>query len=103
MVAQPDQNRACKQNEKEVRGVGVLRRIVIGLCTSMNELVFCRLQEKMEITGTLKQRKVNLKKEGYSLDNTAGNQIYFIDTKQQTYVPMTSKMQQEIDSGVIRV
>ena len=57
----------------------------------------------MEITGTQKQRKVNLKKDGYSLANADGDLIYFIDNTKKTFVPLTEKMQKEIETGVIRV
>ena len=57
----------------------------------------------MEITGTLKQRKVNLKRDGYKLENAAGDQIYFMDIMQSTYVPLTKKLQDDIESGVVRL
>ena len=57
----------------------------------------------MEVTGTFKQRKVNLKREGYTLDKVSGDQIYFIDHKQETYVPFTKQIEEDLESGVIRI
>ena len=61
------------------------------------------MQEELEITGTNKQRKVNLRKDGYSLENAGNDKIYFIDHKLKTYVPFTQEMQKNVDNATVRV
>ena len=51
----------------------------------------------------MKQRKVNLKKEGYNLEAVSDDQLYFIDNKQKTYVQLTRELQNSIESGEVRV
>ena len=65
--------------------------------------MFFRIKKELEITGTMKQRKVTLKIEGYSLDKVDDDQIYFIDNNQRTYVRLTEELQNSLNSGLIRM
>ncbi len=64
--------------------------------------VFVRLVEKVQLTSTFKLQKVDLRKEGYSLDETS-DPIYFLDPSQQMYVPLTSAVLQQLVDGTIRI
>jgi fatty-acyl-CoA synthase len=60
--------------------------------------VFLRLQPEMEITGTFKQRKVELVKEGYDPD-TIPDPLYVLDPETQHYVPLDKARFDEINEG----
>jgi fatty-acyl-CoA synthase len=60
--------------------------------------VFLRLQPEMEITGTFKQRKVELVKEGYDPD-TIPDPLYVLDPETQHYVPLDKARFDEINQG----
>lgn len=50
--------------------------------------IFVRHQREAIITGTFKQKKVDLIREGYDL-NLVKDPLYFLDTAKQTYSPLT--------------
>jgi fatty-acyl-CoA synthase len=60
--------------------------------------VFLRLQPEMEITGTFKQRKVELVKEGFDPD-TIPDPLYVLDPETQRYVPLDKPRYDEIVAG----
>jgi fatty-acyl-CoA synthase len=60
--------------------------------------VFLRLQPEMEITGTFKQRKVELVKEGFDPD-TIPDPLYVLDPETQRYVPLDKARYNEIIEG----
>nr|CAB3266197.1 very long-chain acyl-CoA synthetase-like [Phallusia mammillata] len=63
---------------------------------------FVRVTDCLELTGTLKQRKVALRKEGFNL-KVVDDKIYFLDNDKKLYVPFTAEMQDEIEVGTIRM
>ncbi|XP_028678393.1 long-chain fatty acid transport protein 2-like [Erpetoichthys calabaricus] len=63
---------------------------------------FIRIQNSIEVTGTLKQLKVKLSKEGFNMD-TIRNPLYFLDDKAKTYVPMTRSIYEAIISKQMRL
>merc|ERR1719476_334877 len=61
--------------------------------------VFIRVQAEMEVTGTFKNRKVELVKEGYDFSNfEEPDELFFLSKTDQTYIPMTAEMVKNIDS-----
>ena len=50
--------------------------------------LFVRLVAAMDVTGTLKQRKSDLQRQGYEL-NGSNDPVYFRDDAARRYVPLT--------------
>ena len=63
--------------------------------------VFLRLQPEMEITGTFKQRKVELVKEGFD-PNTIRDPIYWLDPATERYEPLDAARYGEIAAGRVK-
>lgn len=57
-----------------------------------------RIVPAMDVTGTLKQRKVALQREGYDLAVVA-DPLFLRDDAQGTYVPLTEALREHIRSG----
>jgi len=62
--------------------------------------IFLRIREELEVTGSQKIRKVNLRKDGYNLDKIR-DPIYFWDASRKVYVPFDDKLYQDIVNGKI--
>jgi len=62
--------------------------------------IFLRIREDLEITGSQKIRKVNLRKEGYNLDKIQ-DPVYFWDSSRKIYVAFDDSLYQEILNGKI--
>lgn len=56
----------------------------------------------MDITGTFKYMKTALVKEGFD-PNQIADALYFLDEKEQDYVPLTSEIFTSIISGKIKI
>ena len=56
----------------------------------------------VEITGTLKHKKVDLRNQGFD-PNAIDDQLFFKDDVKKTYVPLTPELYTKIASGEIRV
>jgi fatty-acyl-CoA synthase len=63
--------------------------------------VFVRLVPAMDVTGTLKQRKIDLQREGF--DVTSSDGLYFRDDSARAYVPLTAALAEQIRSGALRL
>ena len=63
--------------------------------------VFLRFQDDVEITGTLKVRKVDLVKDGFDPMNTT-DPLFVVDNDHQTYRPIDAELMRQIVSGGIR-
>ena len=64
--------------------------------------LFVRLVPAMDVTGTLKQRKSDLQRQGYEL-NGSTDPVYFRDDAARRYVPLTAALLEQIRSGVLRL
>lgn len=64
--------------------------------------LFVRLREQQEITGTFKYRKVELKEEAYHLDKT-NEPVWVLLPGSEAYIPLDSNLENEINSGTIRL
>jgi fatty-acyl-CoA synthase len=63
--------------------------------------LFLRLKDRIEVTGTFKQNKVALAREGFDL-TVVGDPVYFDDPAQQAYVPLDAALYESIDTGKLR-
>jgi fatty-acyl-CoA synthase len=64
--------------------------------------LFVRLVRRMDVTGTLKQRKVALQGEGFDPQSIA-DPLYVRDDAAGTYVPLTPERYREIAAGRARL
>ena len=64
--------------------------------------VFLRLLPEIEITGTFKQRKVELVKEGFD-PATVNDPLYWLDPATAQYEPLTARAYQAIIAGGIKL
>ncbi|XP_075064028.1 long-chain fatty acid transport protein 2 [Mixophyes fleayi] len=63
---------------------------------------FIRIQEELETTGTFKQRKVELVKQGFD-PSTITDPLYFLDEREKKYVPMTQTIYEDIRNKKIKL
>jgi citronellyl-CoA synthetase len=56
---------------------------------------FVRIREEIDATNSFKQIKTNLQKEGFD-PNVIKDQLYFLDPRKNTYVPLTAELYEEI-------
>ncbi len=64
--------------------------------------LFVRLLPAMDVTGTLKQRKSDLQRQGYE-SNGGHDPVYFRDDDTRRYVPLTPMLLEQIRSGALRL
>ncbi len=64
--------------------------------------LFVRIMATMDVTGTLKQRKVDLQLQGYDV-GLVSDPIYFRDDTARSYVPLTADLLRRLWSGAVRV
>jgi fatty-acyl-CoA synthase len=64
--------------------------------------VFIRLQKEIPVTGTFKQKKTDLVKEGFDPAATH-DEIWFSDPRNGSFQPVTAALYNEISSGSIRL
>ena len=64
--------------------------------------LFLRIQSEIEVTGTFKQKKIDLVRQGF--DPAASNDpIYFNDPQSRSFVRLDPTLYQRIESGQVRV
>ncbi|KAJ8249378.1 hypothetical protein GJAV_G00234130 [Gymnothorax javanicus] len=63
---------------------------------------FIRIQDSLDVTGTFKHVKVKLVEEGFCPDAIPGP-LYFLDTNENSYVPMTQEIYQALMSGGMKL
>ena len=64
--------------------------------------IFVRLQEEIETTGTFKQRKVDLVKQGFDPSNIE-DRLFFKDPKKGAYVALNAAIHKQIMDGEFRL
>jgi fatty-acyl-CoA synthase len=64
--------------------------------------LFLRIQGEIDVTGTFKQRKVDLVRQGFDPANIK-DPIYFHDAASQSYVPLDRDLYGRIQSGQVRM
>ena len=64
--------------------------------------LFLRIQGEIEVTGTFKQKKVDLVREGFNPAATS-DPIYFNDPQARAFVPLDPALYRRIESGEVRL
>jgi len=64
---------------------------------------FLRIQKNMNITGTFKQMKVELKEEAFYPDKCKGDPLFCVDLTNKTFIPLDSGTVSSIVKGSIRL
>ncbi|HMN51637.1 MAG TPA: long-chain-acyl-CoA synthetase [Xanthobacteraceae bacterium] len=64
--------------------------------------IFVRLRRELDVTGTFKQRKVDLVKEGFD-PAAIKDELYFYDGAQGAYVPLDKSLYERIQSRAFRL
>jgi fatty-acyl-CoA synthase len=64
--------------------------------------LFVRIVGAMNVTGTLKQRKIDLQRAGYD-PSVSADPIYFRDDAQHRYVRLTAALADQIRDGTVRL
>ncbi len=64
--------------------------------------LFVRIVQAMDVTGTLKQRKMDLQRQGYD-PSTCSDPLYIRDDAQQRYIPLTAATVEQIRNGAMRL
>jgi len=63
---------------------------------------FLRIRPSLDVTGTFKQKKIDLVKEGFNPE-AASDEVYFGDSSKGAFVRMDQALYQRIQSGAIRL
>ncbi|XP_051540871.1 long-chain fatty acid transport protein 6-like [Myxocyprinus asiaticus] len=63
---------------------------------------FLRVQTSLHMTGMFKQQKIRLVQEGFS-PHAVQQPLYFLNTSQKNYIPLTTPLYEDIISGKIRL
>ena len=64
--------------------------------------LFIRLLPEVELTGTFKLKKVQLRNEGFDI-HRIGDSVFIMDSVQRTYISLTPDLYQQIMSGNFRL
>jgi fatty-acyl-CoA synthase len=64
--------------------------------------LFLRIKSKLDVTGTFKQTKVGLVKQGFNPASTT-DPIYFNDASAHAFVPLDAALYRRIESGEVRL
>ncbi len=62
---------------------------------------FLRLVPSVELTGTFKLKKVQLRKEGF--DISLPDPIFILDMSRKAYQPLTEQLYQQLQNGILKV
>jgi fatty-acyl-CoA synthase len=64
--------------------------------------LFLRIKSEIEVTGTFKQKKLDLVRQGFDPSGTH-DPIYFNDPGAESFVPLGSELYQQIQTGQVRI
>ncbi|XP_038222804.1 long-chain fatty acid transport protein 4-like [Zerene cesonia] len=65
--------------------------------------IFVRVMDRMDMTGTFKMRKTDLQKEGFDPSLVKTDKLYYLDVKQNKYLPLGPEEYENINTGKIRL
>ena len=88
--------------EGAMRSRGAARASVAPTCRTTRGPLFLRIQGKIDVTGTFKQKKVDLVREGFDPAAT-GDPIYFNDPQAKRSCGSTPALYRRIESGEVRL
>ena len=86
-------------------GLGDLKDLHAHLCSHLPDYarpVFLRIQNEIDVTGTFKQKKVDLVKQGFD-PSVIGDPIYFNDPQARGFVRLDPALYQRIQKGDVRL
>ena len=78
-----------------------LYRYVDKELTTYARPIFLKFQKELEVTGSFKNKKTELKKEGFD-PNQVKEPLYVLLPKTEEYVPLTAEVYQGIQEGKYR-
>ena len=64
--------------------------------------LFLRIKKELDVTGTFKQRKLDLVKDGFDPGKITDD-LYFNDLKQKSILPLDPELHKKIVGGTIRL
>jgi len=64
--------------------------------------LFLRIKKELDVTGTFKQRKIDLVKEGFDPAKITDD-LYFNDLKQKAILPLDADLHKKIVAGAVRL
>lgn len=82
--------------------LGALREHLTARLPSYARPLFLRIRKEIEVTGTFKQKKVELRAEGFDPDRV-GDDIYFNDPTTERFVRLDRDLYRRIQSGDVRL
>jgi fatty-acyl-CoA synthase len=82
--------------------LGGLREYLAQSLPEYAQPAFLRIQPQLDVTGTFKQRKVDLVKEGFDPGKITDT-LYFNDAKNKRFVPLDRALYQRICQGEVRL
>ena len=88
-------------DEKKVNLDNLAQQLYLSL-PSYAVPVFIRLVKSVELTGTYKYKKSQLRKEGFSQEQVS-DPLFMLDPGQKVYIPFTPEMYQQLASGAMRL
>jgi hypothetical protein len=77
-----------------------ISRFVVDVLPRYSIPIFLRLRKELELTGSKKIRKANLRKEGFNIEEI-DEPMYFWNSKIKKYIPFTQDKFQDIIEGKI--
>jgi len=77
-------------------------KFVIGSFPVYSIPLFVRIKDELEMTGPMKIKKVNLKKEAYNI-NQIKDPLYFWDSSKKQYVTLDESLHQKILEGKMKI
>lgn len=79
-----------------------LREHIVARLPAYARPIFLRIRKEIEVTGTFKQKKVELRNDGFDPDRV-GDDIYFHDPSAERFVRLDRELYQRIQAGDIRL
>ncbi|CAM9397750.1 unnamed protein product [Lampetra fluviatilis] len=90
-----------RDGRSSLDGAALARHVVLHLPTYARPR-FLRIQEELEMTGTMKQRKVRLVSEGFD-PGSMHDPLYVLDDAEGAYVPLTSSVYHKLVTGAVKL
>jgi fatty-acyl-CoA synthase len=82
--------------------LGALRAHLVGHLPEFARPLFLRIKSEIEVTGTFKQKKVDLVRQGFNPTSTR-DPIYFNDAASQSFVRLDEDLYERIQAGEVRL
>ncbi len=90
---------AIKLREGECLDLNSISRHVTEFLPSYARPIFLRVLQEMQVTGTFKLRKTDLRKAGFDLDKVGGDTLYVLEPGSNEYAPLSQEFFKVIQAG----